>query len=148
MPESRQLRHILVKTKTQADRIHDELASGADFAALAKQNSLDPGSKDQGGKLTVSRGQTVAPFDKAAFSLKTNELSDPVKTEFGYHLIQPLAAVKDGSVTPFAQVKDQIRSLLLRENYFALVKSLRDAAKVDIADAELKKAVEQVDGPQ
>lgn len=115
VPESRQVRHILVKTKTQADRIHDELASGADFTALAKQNSLDPGSKDQGGKLTVSRGQTVAPFDEAAFSLKTNELSDPVKTEFGYHLIQPLAAVKGGSVTPFAQVKDQIRSQLLEE---------------------------------
>lgn len=115
VPESRQVRHILVKTKIQADRIHDELASGADFTALAKQNSLDPGSKDQGGKLTVSRGQTVAPFDEAAFSLKTNELSDPVKTEFGYHLIQPLAAVKGGSVTPFAQVKDQIRSQLLEE---------------------------------
>ena len=115
VPESRQVRHILVKTKIQADRIHDELASGADFTALAKQNSLDPGSKDQGGKLTVSRGQTVAPFDEAAFSLKTNELSDPVKTEFGYHLIQPLAAVKGGSVTPFAQVKDQIRSELIEE---------------------------------
>ncbi|WP_394887115.1 hypothetical protein ACG873_20445 [Mesorhizobium sp. AaZ16] len=48
----------------------------------------------------------------------------------------------------FDQVKDQIRSLLLRENYFALVKSLRDAANVDIADAELKKAIEQVDGAQ
>ena len=115
VPESRQVRHILVKTKAEADRIHDQLASGGDFKALAKQNSLDPGSKDEGGKLTVSRGQTVAPFDKAAFSLKTNQLSNPVKTEFGYHLIQPLAAVKGGSVTPFAQVKDQIRAQLVEE---------------------------------
>jgi parvulin-like peptidyl-prolyl isomerase len=115
VPESRQVRHILVKTKAEADRIHDQLASGGDFTALAKQNSLDPGSKDEGGKLTVSRGQTVAPFDKAAFSLKTNQLSNPVKTEFGYHLIQPLAAVKGGSVTPFAQVKDQIRAQLVEE---------------------------------
>jgi parvulin-like peptidyl-prolyl isomerase len=113
--ESRAVRHILVKTKAEADKLHDQLESGADFAALAKQNSLDPGSKDQGGKLTVSRGQTVAPFDKAAFSLETNELSDPVKTEFGYHLIQPLAAVKSGSVTPYAQVKTQIRSQLVEE---------------------------------
>ncbi len=113
--ESRAVRHILVKTKAEADRLHAELASGADFAALAKKSSLDPGSKDQGGKLTVSRGQTVAPFDKAAFSLETNQLSDPVKTEFGYHLIQPLAAVKAGSVTPFAQVKTQIRSQLVEE---------------------------------
>jgi len=113
--ESRAVRHILVKTKAEADKLHDQLESGADFAALAKQSSLDPGSKDQGGKLTVSRGQTVAPFDKAAFSLETNQLSDPVKTEFGYHLIQPLAAVKAGSVTPFAQVKAQIRSQLVEE---------------------------------
>jgi len=115
VPESRSVRHILVKTKAEADKLHSQLAGGADFAVLAKASSLDPGSKDQGGKLTVSRGQTVAPFDKAAFSLKTNELSQPVKTEFGYHLIEPLAAVKAGSVTPFAQVKDQIKTQLESE---------------------------------
>jgi foldase protein PrsA len=113
--ESRAVRHILVKTKAEADAIHSQLESGADFAKLAKENSLDPGSKDAGGKLTVSRGQTVAPFDKAAFALATNQLSDPVKTEFGYHLIQPLAAVKAGSVTPFAEVKAQIRTQLAEE---------------------------------
>ena len=113
--ESRAVRHILVKTKAEADDLHAQLESGADFAKLAKASSLDPGSKDQGGKLTVSRGQTVAPFDKAAFSLRTNELSDPIKTEFGYHLIQPLAAVKAGSVTPFAEAKAQIRTQLAEE---------------------------------
>jgi foldase protein PrsA len=113
--ESRSVRHILVKTKAEADKLHSQLAGGADFAALAKQSSLDPGSKDQGGKLTITRGQTVAPFDKAAFTLKTNELSQPVKTEFGYHLIQPLGDVKPGSVTPFAQVKQQIRTQLVSE---------------------------------
>jgi parvulin-like peptidyl-prolyl isomerase len=113
--ESRDVRHILVKTKAEADELHSQLEGGADFAKLAKENSLDPGSKDQGGKLTISRGQTVAPFDKAAFSLKTNELSQPVKTEFGYHLIQPLAAVKAGSVTPFSEVKAQIKTQLLEE---------------------------------
>ena len=110
--ESREVRHILVKTKAEADRLQSQLEGGADFAALAKQRSLDPGSKNEGGKLTVTRGQTVAPFDKAAFSLETNELSDPIKTQFGYHLIEPLAAVKAGTVTPFAQVKAQIRSQL------------------------------------
>ena len=113
--ESRAVRHILVKTKAEADELHSELSSGGDFAALAKASSLDPGSKDQGGKLTVTRGQTVAPFDKAAFALKTNELSQPVKTEFGYHLIQPVADVKAGSVTPFAQVKSQIKTQLESE---------------------------------
>lgn len=115
VPESRSVRHILVKSKADADRIRTELVNGGDFAALAKANSIDPGSKDAGGKLTVSKGQTVAPFDKAAFSLDTNELSQPIKTQFGYHLIQPLAAVKAGSVTPFAQVKDQIQTQLESE---------------------------------
>jgi parvulin-like peptidyl-prolyl isomerase len=115
VPESRSVRHILVKTKADADRIRALLVNGGDFAALAKANSIDPGSKDAGGKLTVSKGQTVAPFDKAAFSLDTNELSQPIKTQFGYHLIQPLGAVKPGSVTPFAQVKDQIKTQLESE---------------------------------
>ena len=113
--ESRSVRHILVKTKAEADRIHAQLVDGADFAALAKQSSIDPGSKNQGGKLTVSRGQTVKPFDTAAFALKTNELSQPIKTQYGFHLIQPLAAVKPASVTPFAQVKAQIRTQLTSE---------------------------------
>jgi foldase protein PrsA len=113
--ESREVRHILVKTKAEADKLHDELENGADFATLAKQNSQDPGSKDQGGKLTVSKGQTVAPFDKAAFSLHTNQLSDPVKTQYGYHLIAPLSDVKPGSVTPFGQVRAQIKSQLIQQ---------------------------------
>ncbi|HET8743185.1 MAG TPA: peptidylprolyl isomerase, partial [Gaiella sp.] len=113
--ESRVVRHILVKTKAEAEKLRGELENGADFAALAKQDSLDPGSKDQGGKLTITKGQTVAPFDKAAFSLDTNQLSEPIKTQYGYHLIQPVSDVKKGSVTPFAQVKDQIRSTLLQQ---------------------------------
>ena len=92
---------------------HDD--TYASFAKLAKERSLDPGSKDKGGEYVVNRGETVAPFEKAAFSLDTNQLSAPVKTEFGYHLIQPLAAVKAGSVTPFAQVKEQIRGQLVEE---------------------------------
>jgi parvulin-like peptidyl-prolyl isomerase len=128
--ESRDVRHILVKTKAEADKLHSELASGGDFAALAKASSLDPGSKDQGGKLTVTRGQTVAPFDKAAFALKTNELSQPVKTEFGYHLIQPVADVKPGSVTPFTQVKSQIKSRLESERKNSAVNDwVSDVAK-------------------
>ena len=112
VPESRSVRHILVKTKAEADQIHAQLVAGGDFAAIAKAKSIDPGSKNLGGKLTVTRGQTVAPFDKAAFSLKTNELSQPVKTQFGYHIIQPLSDVKPGSVTPFSQVESQIRTQL------------------------------------
>ena len=113
--DSREVRHILVKTKAEADKLRGELENGADFAALAKQHSEDPGSKEQGGKLTVSKGQTVEAFDKAAFSLDTNEISQPVKTQYGYHIIQPLSDVKKGSVTPFTKARTEIKAQLLEQ---------------------------------
>jgi peptidyl-prolyl cis-trans isomerase C len=114
-PESRDVRHILVPTKKLADQLHSQLQNGGNFEALAKKHSKDPGSAKQGGKLTVQRGQTVPPFDKAAFSLNVNQLSKPVKTQYGFHLIEPLSAVKPAKTTPLAEVKDQIRQQLLQE---------------------------------
>lgn len=111
-PESREVRHILVKTKAKADDLYGQLQAGADFAALAKANSEDTGSKANGGKLTISKGQTVAPFDKKAFELKKNEISTPVKTEFGFHIIQPLSDTKPAKVTPLKDVKDSIKQQL------------------------------------
>lgn len=112
VPESREVRHILVKTKAEADRIYNQLKAGGDFAALARKYSLDPGSKSQGGRLTISRGQTVAPFDSTAFLLAKNQISRPVKTQFGYHVIQPISDVKPGTTTPLKDVRAQIRSQL------------------------------------
>jgi foldase protein PrsA len=113
-PESREVRHILVKTKAKADDMVRQLAGGADFGDLAKKNSEDTGSKANGGKLTISKGQTVAPFDKEAFQLKKNEISKPVKTEFGFHIIQALGDVKPAKVTPLKDVKESIRQQLLQ----------------------------------
>jgi parvulin-like peptidyl-prolyl isomerase len=113
-PESRDVRHILVNSKKLADTIYTQLKGGANFATLAKKYSKDPGSAAQGGKLTISKGQTVAPFDKVAFSLKVNELSPPVKTQYGWHIIQALSAVKPAKKTPFAQVKASIQQQLLQ----------------------------------
>jgi hypothetical protein len=80
--------HILVKTKAEADALKKQLDAGADFAALAKASSIDTGSKDQGGDLGCQpAGTFVAAFDKAVTSLPIGKVSDPVKTEFGYHLI-------------------------------------------------------------
>ena len=109
-PESRNVRHILVKTKAEADKIYNELKGGADFAVLAKKNSIDPGSKDIGGKYTVIKGQTVPPFEKAVFMLHTNETSHPVKTQYGYHVIQALSPIKPAKTTPLGKVKAQIKA--------------------------------------
>jgi foldase protein PrsA len=111
-PESREVRHILVKSRQQALDLAAQLKAGADFGELAKKFSQDVGSKANGGKLTVSKGQTVAPFDRTAFLLKNDVISGPVKTEFGYHIIQPLADVKPAKVTPLKEVKESIRQQL------------------------------------
>jgi foldase protein PrsA len=111
--ESRDVRHILVKTKAQADKIYDQIKAGGNFAALAKKYSTDPGSKDNGGKLTVVRGQTVAAFDTTAFLLSTNAVSRPIKTQYGYHVIQPISAIKPAKVTPLKDAKPAIQATLL-----------------------------------
>jgi parvulin-like peptidyl-prolyl isomerase len=111
---SRDVRHILVNNKKLADTIESQLKGGGDFAKLAKKYSKDPGSAAQGGKLTITKGQTVAPFDKVAFALKTNELSAPVHTTYGWHIIQALSAVKAAKQTPLKDVKESIRSQLLQ----------------------------------
>jgi len=114
-PETRVVRHILVKTKSLADKLYNQLKGGADFATLAKKYSQDPGSKAQGGQLTISRGQTVPEFDKVAFSLKTGELSKPVKSQFGWHVIRAEKAATKSHTTPFAQVKQAIRQQLVQQ---------------------------------
>jgi foldase protein PrsA len=125
-PESRDVRHILVsekngeevdyeKSKTEADRLYAELQDGADFAALAKAESADQGSAVNGGKLTISRGQTVPEFDKLSFELKVGEVSKPVKTQFGYHIIEALSPVKKATTTPLKKVRASIKATLLQE---------------------------------
>jgi foldase protein PrsA len=126
-PEQRDVRHILIaekgsdgqvdyaKSKEEADRIYALLQDGGDFAALAKQYSADTGTASIGGKYTAIKGQSVAPFEKVAFSLETNEISKPVKTQFGYHIIQATADTKPKQVTPFGKVKAGIKTQLLQD---------------------------------
>jgi foldase protein PrsA len=126
-PESRDVRHILVPTKAQADKLYAQLKGGADFAKLAKKYSKDPGSAAQGGKLTVSKGQTEPTFDQTAFLLKKGQLSRPVKTRYGYHIIQALSDVRPAKTTPLSQVKESIRQQLLRDRQnAALAKWVKD----------------------
>jgi parvulin-like peptidyl-prolyl isomerase len=125
-PESRDVRHILIAekdgdevdfaaSKAKADDIYAQLQGGADFAALAKANSADPGSKDSGGELTVSRGQTVPEFDKISFELGKGELSKPVKTQYGYHVIEAVSDVRKAKITPLAKVRASIKATLLQQ---------------------------------
>lgn len=129
-PEQRDVRHILVKDKAKADDLYTQLKAGANFAELAKKNSIDPGSKAQGGKLTISKGQTVAPFDETAFMLQTNNISRPLKTQYGYHIIQPISAVKPAKTTPLKDVKEAIRQQLLQtKKNDAMTKWVEDLKK-------------------
>jgi foldase protein PrsA len=130
-PESRDVRHILVKSKSQAQSIYDHLRGdkGSDFAAYAKKFSQDPGSKNQGGKLTITKGQTVPAFDQAAFTLPTNAISTPIHTQFGYHIIQPLSAVRPAKTTPLKNVKASIEQQLLQQKKNAAMTKWVDDTK-------------------
>jgi foldase protein PrsA len=114
-PESREVRHILVKKESQAMDIYEQLLDGASFAALAKQFSQDTTSASKGGKYTAIKGRSVAPFDKFVFAADTGDLSRPVKTQFGFHVIEVLSDIKPKSVTPLKEVEASIRETLLRE---------------------------------
>jgi parvulin-like peptidyl-prolyl isomerase len=110
--ESRDVRHILVTKKSLADQLYAQLKGGANFAKLAKKYSKDPGSAQNGGRLTITRGQTVKEFDKTACSLKTGQLSPPIHTQYGYHIIQGLSDIRPAKTTPLDKVKASIKQQL------------------------------------
>jgi parvulin-like peptidyl-prolyl isomerase len=111
-PESRDVRHILVSNRALANKLYARIKGGADFAKLAKKYSKDPGSAAQGGKLTIVKGQTAGPFDQTAFLLSKGQVSRPIKTQYGWHIIQALSDVKPAKTTPLKDVKTAIKSQL------------------------------------
>ncbi len=135
-PERVQARHILLKTdgsndaavKVQAEALLKQIKGGADFAKLAKEKSQDPGSAVNGGELGwITRGQTVAEFEKAAFSLKVGETSDLVKTSYGYHIIQ-VEAHEQAHLQPFDDVKSQLTTELQKQGASKLMQDASDKA--------------------
>ncbi len=142
-------RHILVKTKEEAAAIVKQLDGGAKFEDIAKEKSSDAGSGTQGGDLGwFGAGQMVPEFEKAAFALEIGTYTkEPVQSQFGWHVIK-LEDKRAQQPPAFDQVKEQLRSVLLRDKYFELVKSLRTAGKVEITDPELKKGVEAIEQTQ
>jgi parvulin-like peptidyl-prolyl isomerase len=115
-PATRVVRHILVKKKALADKIYSQLSSNdAQFAALAKKYTIDPGSKKNGGQLgKIQKGQTVPAFDKVAFSAPTGKVNPPVKSSYGWHVIEATADTVPASQKPLnAALKKTIRTTLL-----------------------------------
>ena len=140
----RRASHVLVDTremKTDAElaqalekikKIKAEVDSGKDFAEVAKQHSDCP-SKDKGGDLSFfkRKGQMVEPFAAAAFALKVGQVSDPVKTPFGYHIIK-VTEIKKGNDVKFDDVKQNIKQNMMEEKAQVLIRQLLEKAKIDV----------------
>jgi peptidyl-prolyl cis-trans isomerase C len=128
-------RHILVESEDEAKAILAELKKGTDFAELARLKSKDPGAAAEGGDLGYfSKDQMVAEFSDAATKLDKGQLSDPVKTQFGWHVIR-VEDKRDRPVPPFDQVKEQIENYVVRRAQAEVISKLRQGAKVERIDA-------------
>lgn len=113
-PESRLMRHILVKDLAKANELYKQLQAGADFVKLEKKNSLDTGTNGQGGTLNVTKGQTVKEYESVAFTLKTGEISKPVHSkQYGYFIIKPVGDLKPAQTKKFSEVSKEITKTLL-----------------------------------
>ena len=126
-------RHILVATEGEAKDIAAQLKSGADFATLAKQKSKDPGAAEGGDLGYFTKDQMVPEFAEAAFKLEKGQISDPIKTQFGWHIIK----LEDKRVKPtptYDQVKGQLESYVARRAQAELVDNLRKTATIERLD--------------
>lgn len=124
-------RHILVEKEDEAKAILADLKKGGDFAAIAKEKSKDPGSKETGGDLGYfSKDQMVPEFAEAAFKLDKGQLSDPIKTQFGWHVLK-VEDKRNRPVPDFDKVKDQVEQYVVRKAQADLVTKLRGEAKVE-----------------
>ncbi len=128
-------RHILVDNEAEAKKIAARLKAGEDFAKVAAETSKDPGSKAEGGDLGwFTKERMVPDFATAAFALKPGQVSDPVKTQFGWHVIK----VEEKRMKPqptFDELKEQIDQHLIRKAQQDLILKLRAEAKIDRKDA-------------
>ncbi len=140
-------RHILVTTEDDAKAIKAQLDAGADFVALAKEKSIEPNAAQSGGDLGYFKaGMMVKPFADAAFAMKVGEISEPIQTQFGWHIIK-VEDRRPAAKPTLEQLTPQIGQALYVQKYRALFDQLRKAAAIDIPDAALKSAVEAQLGP-
>jgi peptidyl-prolyl cis-trans isomerase C len=134
-------RHILVATEDEAKEIAERLKKGEDFATLAKEKSKDANA--EGGDLGwFGRGQMLKPFEDAAFALDVGQISEPVQTQFGWHIIK-VEEKRDQPLPTFDQVKEAIIAQLVQAKAQEVVTGLRDSAKIEVVDPELKKSMDE-----
>src|SRR6202795_3198753 len=126
-------RHILVETEDEAKAIKAELDKGADFAELAKKKSKDPGASDGGDLGFFTKDQMVPEFSAVAFALEPGKISDPVKSQFGWHIIK-VEEKRNRKAPEFDQVKSQIETYVTRKAQADYVAKLRETAKVERTD--------------
>jgi peptidyl-prolyl cis-trans isomerase D len=142
-PEKVKVRHILISTvgkspeetaklEAKANDILKQVRAGGDFAALAKQHSEDPGSKDQGGEYEVVRGQMVPAFEQASFTLKPKEIGNLVKTEYGFHIIQVLEKFP-AQVKSFEEVRAELETERKRNAVYTAMQNAIDQARAELA---------------
>jgi peptidyl-prolyl cis-trans isomerase C len=126
-------RHILVATEGEAKDIETQLKNGADFAKLAKEKSKDPGAAEGGDLGYFTKDQMVPEFAEAAFKLDKGQISDPVKTQFGWHIIK----VEDKRIKPtptYDEVKAQLQNYVAHRAQADLVDNLRKSATIERLD--------------
>ena len=133
-------RHILVEGEDEAKAIIDQLKGGADFAKLAKEKSKDPGAAEGGDLGYFTKDQMVPEFADVAFKMYPGQLSNPVKTQFGWHVIK-VEDKRTKQPPEFEKVKDQIEAYLARKAQSDFIAKLRQSAKVERLDnaAEQRK---------
>lgn len=144
-------RHILVDSEEKAKEVKDKLGKGEKFDKLAAEYSMDDGSKNNGGELDYfGEGQLVPEFEATAFKMKVGEVSAPVKTQFGWHIIE-LVDIRDVAIPPKEEVADAIKNKLQKQAVEQYVDELMKNAKAEITvtypgdekkDAEAKPAKE------
>jgi peptidyl-prolyl cis-trans isomerase C len=128
-------RHVLLDTEDEAKAVIGELKKGGDFAEIAKQKSKDPSGAANGGDLGYfTQDQMVPEFADAAFNLAVGQISEPVKTQFGWHVIK-LEDKRDRAVPEFDKVRGQLEEFLARRTQADLIAKLRSQAKIERPDA-------------
>lgn len=132
-------RHILLASLEDAQSVKAELDAGSDFEDMAREKSTGPSGPNGGDLGFFGRGQMVAEFEDAIFALEMGQVSEPVQTQFGWHIIK-LEERRDVALPAFDQVQAQLREQLLRERYVSTLAALKQAATIEIIDPSLSEA--------